>query len=312
MRIAGEIVDRAVGCEAAQVVVAAPVLADHQVAPRRDRKIVAQVERVCARALVDERQHVRRAIPARRKLPDLPGVIGPALRTVEEMRALSVAARTVGEPFPAREHRRACREAALAQVAFGRFDIVEIDPANGHRLPRLDPLGRTTAPVARIVACVGAVATDNGKGLKATTRGELAALVRDEAIEQPFAIVFGQIDDAAFGIDRHRFMGEAAHGGQRDGIDRTSGTGRHFEDEAVGPLRVLFTDLERLLLAGQPAAPWRRSARAIRRSAEKRDVVAHDFAGCRVDDDIGRAAEERITLPPRVVDARSIEVGERF
>ncbi len=164
-------------------------------------------------------------------------------------------------------------------------------------------LARKAGAVGRPVAQVALALVDEAQRLQPAATRQLAADIGQETVEQAVGPIFGQIDDSGPWIDDRRFMDEAAHGGEGDGIDQAGRARWHLEHPAMRPADQRCVLLQRLL-AGQPTAPRRRAAGAISAGAGKAEVRTHDTLGPHVPDQRAGAAKLGIPVRREVEDFR--------
>jgi hypothetical protein len=128
--------------------------------------------------------------------------------------------------------------------------------------------------------------------LQRSPGGEDVPRLRQEPVEARGGAVLCFVDDAGVRVDAHRFVDEAAHGPQRQRLDRPDGAGGHLEAVAVGHA-VAVVEADRRLFAGDPRTPRRRAAGAVADGADERRVGGHQLGGLRVEDEVGGAAPGR-------------------
>ena len=270
------------------------VLTHHQVTPRRDRQVVAHVQRLLVRAFHEQLNAA--AVLARRLI-------------AQDLAALDRTARCGGEvqfavapeyAFAARDQGRARRMTAHAEIVVGAVDVFHIDPFD------LTPVADRPQALCP-VGGVGGGRILQRHGLKAPALRQPSGRGRDEAVEQPVGPILGQIDHARPRIDAHRLMVEAPHAGQGLGLDQAGLARRHLEHPAValrhvGGLRPILR-----LLAGQPGAPGRVAAAAIGAGADQAEVLALHDARVHVIDQRGRAAWHDAAVLGHAIGARPID-----
>ena len=106
----------------------------------------------------------------------------------------------------------------------------------------------------------------HGEHLESSALGERTRRLRHEPIETGRIVVLGEVDDAGRRIDGDGLVDEASQALQRHRRGRA--LRRDLEDVAVRLAEpVGGTRLDQCLLAGQPRAPGRGSARAVARGA---------------------------------------------
>ena len=191
------------------------VFAHDQVAVGRNREVVAIIELVFPLALEEQLDHVRPATATGDELEDLPQ---PLLSAVGRADVDCVGAHV--DAFAARNRCRAQGDGARAQVVLRGLDIVELDPPHlvqcAHRHDRRIPVARIGDPL-------------DDHRLQCAPGAQIAPFFRNEPIEDTVFAIFGQVDDARGGIDAGGLVVEAAHGGQRHGIDLSGRGSRDFE-----------------------------------------------------------------------------------
>ena len=236
----------------------------------------------------------RKLLAPRVVLPDLTRFGGPADGGYDIDAALAVPRAL--EP----RERRTAPGGALRVDAVGRdgarVGIVDRDP--GNRSPDAGGLAG---------AQVGVRGIGDRQHLQSAAGRKNARLGRQEAIEAGRPPIFGLVDDAGVGIDRHRLVHEAAHRTERRG--GRLAVSRDLEDVPVRPrVGVLAAGPQHGLLAGQPRSPRRRPAGAVDRGAGQADPRVNERAARRIELERRRAAAA-VRVVERAVGERRAAAG---
>ena len=290
-----------VGRHAADVLVFITVLDHDQVTPRGDTEIVALVHHRSIAALEEQLEATRRCgftgltlSRARLVAPDLAEMLGATIGTGEIAFILAPP-----DPFAARKVGRPGGNAASSEIGIGGFRVIEVDPFDIDPLARLD--GRAL-PVADVEARTAA----HGERLELAAFNQLTGDIRQEAVEEGAGVlVFGLVGDQRTRIDGHGLVAEAPHCLERDRLDQARGLGGHFKDIAMLDAGLL-TGIGFGLLAGQPAAPRRRTAGAIIDRADQRQIFLFHRQRLGIENNVAGAADMRIAVLVPVVNARAI------